>query len=131
MGDHSLIHHLLNEGTEAGDATVSSPIFYGQGDGMLNVTAAATPSILKHSPSPLPAARGDSGSRAGREGKNGREGRGANAAVAVTFRAEDSAREARHFQRGARIVQVRHVIRDARFARCNCVVEDGQRQQQR
>ena len=112
MGDHSLIHHLLNEGVEAGDATVSSPIFYGEGDAMLNVTAAATPSILKHSPSPLPAARGDSGSRAGREGKNVREGRGANAAVAVTFRAEDTAPEAvrghltRDFQRGVRIVQV-------------------------
>jgi hypothetical protein len=54
-GDRSLIDHLLNEGDA--EATIASPIFGVEAEGHLNVTAAATPSILKHSPSPLPPTR--------------------------------------------------------------------------
>ena len=69
MGDRSLIQHLLNEGRGEGVSEVSaaSPMFFGVGEGLLNVTAAATPSILKHSPSPLPPPRsgGDREERGG------------------------------------------------------------------
>jgi hypothetical protein len=78
MGDRSLIHHLLNEGRgeEVSEVSAASPTFFGVGDGLLNVTAAATPSILKHSPSPLPPSRSGSGDREEMGG----------VAVAVTFK---------------------------------------------
>jgi hypothetical protein len=53
MGDRSLLQHLLAD--DAGLAA-QSPAAYAHCEGP-DVTAAATPSILKHSPSPAAAAR--------------------------------------------------------------------------
>lgn len=111
MGDRSLMQHLLEEGCAAGSST---PLLFANADGSLNVTAAATPSILKHSPSPLPVPRDDRVGRAGRGGS-------------VTLR--EAALQGRG--RGVRVVQVGCGTRVVRFPGAHSAIADRKRQQQR
>jgi hypothetical protein len=110
-GDCSLMQHLLDEGAAAAGAT---PLLFAPADGALNVTAAATPSILKHSPSPLPVGRAwGAGSVTLRE---------AGAGAAAEWRGRGYA--ARDVQRGVRVAQVGCGSCDARRAGAHCAIAD-------